>query len=77
MPTPKPKRLLSDTYAFPGFRPEPTVRGVFGDPTARAIPLKQRSKNQSAAAVAGRTRVGTTASFEGYAICPAATPASI
>ncbi len=24
MPTPKPKRLLSDTYAFPGFRPEST-----------------------------------------------------
>ena len=29
MPTPKPKRLLSESYAFPGFRPEPTVRGVF------------------------------------------------
>src|SRR4030067_1001213 len=49
MPTPKPKRLLSDTYAFPGFRPEPMVRGVFGDPKARVIALKRRSKKRPAA----------------------------
>src|SRR5438094_4372481 len=29
------KRRLSDAYSFPGFRPEATVRGVFGDPKAR------------------------------------------
>jgi transposase len=29
---------------FPGFRPEQTVRGIFGDPKARVITLKRRSK---------------------------------
>src|ERR687895_2566514 len=28
----KRKRRLWDAYAFPGFRPLPMVRGVFGDP---------------------------------------------
>jgi hypothetical protein len=32
-------------YAFPGFRPEGTVRGIFGDPKARIIKLNRRSKN--------------------------------
>jgi hypothetical protein len=27
----KPLRL-PDAYRFPGFSPEPTVRGIFGDP---------------------------------------------
>ena len=29
------KRRLEDQYRFPGFRPDPTVRGIFGDPKAR------------------------------------------
>src|SRR5271156_720042 len=37
-------RRLWDTYWFPGFRPEPTVRGIFGDPKAVVIGLKRRSK---------------------------------
>jgi len=41
----KRSRRLSDTYWFPGFRPEPTVRGIFGDPKALVIGLKRRSKN--------------------------------
>ena len=28
----KRQRRLEDVYAFPGFRPQPTARGVFGDP---------------------------------------------
>src|SRR6266571_5583410 len=40
----KRSRRLWDTYSFPGFRPEPTVRGIFGDPKARVITLKRRSK---------------------------------
>jgi transposase len=37
-------RRLWDTYSFAGFRPQPTVRGIFGDPKARIIALKRRSK---------------------------------
>lgn len=45
----KQPRRLRDAYAFPGFRPQPTVRGVFGDPKARVISLGRRSKKRSAA----------------------------
>ena len=48
-------RRLWDAYAFPGFRPRPTVRGVFGDPKARVITLERRSKKRSAAAVVERS----------------------
>jgi hypothetical protein len=41
------RRRLWDAYAFPGFRPLPTVRGVFGDPKARVITLKRRSKKRA------------------------------
>src|SRR5215471_7019210 len=39
------ERRLWDTYAFGGFRVQPTVRGVFGDPKARLVSLVRRSKN--------------------------------
>ena len=42
----KRKRRLWDAYAFPRFRPQPTVRGVFGDPKARVITLVRRSKKR-------------------------------
>src|SRR5712692_4802103 len=45
-------RRLWDTYRFPGFRPSPTVHGIFGDPTARVIRLHRRGKKQAAARVA-------------------------
>jgi hypothetical protein len=64
---------LWDAYAFPGFRPRPTVRGVFGDPKARVITLERRSKKRSAAAVVEHTWAGTTGARVGFAICPAAT----
>jgi len=41
----KRRRRLWDAYAFPGFRPQSTARGVFGDPKARVITLVRRSKN--------------------------------
>ena len=72
----KRKRRLVDAYAFPGFRPQPTVRGVFGDPKARVITLERRSKKHSAAAVVERIGVGTTGARVGFAICPAAICAS-
>jgi hypothetical protein len=42
------KRRLWDAYAFPGFGPETTVRGIFGDPKARIVRLKRRSKKRAA-----------------------------
>src|SRR6516162_712420 len=45
------RRRLWDAYCFPGFRPQPTVHGVFGDPKARVIKLKRRSKKRFADAV--------------------------
>ena len=46
----KRQRRLWDTYTFPGFRPRPTVRGVFGEPKARIITLARRAKKRSAGA---------------------------
>ena len=64
--TAKLRRRLWDAYCFPGFWPEPTVRGIFGDPKARVISLKRRSKN--AAAVGWVRWAGTTARSVGCAI---------
>jgi len=72
----KRQRRLWDAYAFRGFRPQPTVCGVFGDPKARVIILVRRSKKRSAAAVVERTRAGTTGAFGAFAISPVATRAS-
>jgi hypothetical protein len=35
---------LRDLYAFPGFVPAATIRGVFGDPYAVVIPLRRRTE---------------------------------
>jgi hypothetical protein len=64
----KGKRLC-----FSGFRPEPTVRGIFGDPKARVITLKPPSKNSRAAVAVMSRWAGTTARCAGCAICRAAT----
>src|SRR5256714_14901825 len=57
----KRRRRLWDAYCFPGFRPQPTVCGVFGDPIARVIRLTRRSKKRLVA-VAGASRwAGTNA----------------
>src|SRR5215204_1869426 len=69
----KRHRRLWDTYSFAGFRAEPTVRGIFGDPKARVITLRRRSKKQRADAVAGCRRGGTTARSVVCAICPVET----
>ena len=41
--TKHPRRLL-DAYRFPGFRPQATIKGVFGDPKARVISLVRQKK---------------------------------
>jgi len=72
----KRQRRLWDTYAFPGFRPLPTVRGVFGDPKARVIALVRRSKKRSAAAAVEFIPGGTTGAHAGFAISRVGTNAS-
>ena len=69
-------RRLWDAYAFPGFRPQPTVCGVFGDPKARVITLERRSKKRFVVVAVERTWAGTTDGRVGFAICPAAIRAS-
>src|SRR6202045_4755289 len=71
--TAKRPRRLWDAYSFPGFRPEPTVQGVFGDPKARVIRLNRRSKKRRAAAAVGSRWAGTIARRGAWAICRAAT----
>jgi len=41
----KRSQRLLDAYRFPGFRPQATVKGVFGDPKARVVTLVRREKN--------------------------------
>src|SRR5271166_5047355 len=71
--TAKRRRRLWDTYAFPGFRPQPTVHGIFGEPKARVITLNRRSKKQPAAVAVASTWAGTTGRCAAYAICRAGT----
>ena len=47
-------------YAFRGFRPLHTVRGVFRDPKARVITLVRRSKKTPVGSVVVCTWAGTT-----------------
>src|SRR5258705_9014646 len=49
-------RRLWDTYSFEGFRAEPVVRGVFGDPKVRIVTLKRRSKKHRWCC--GRVQIG-------------------
>lgn len=70
------RKRLWDLYRFPGFRPSPTVRGIFGDPHARIITLTRREKKRAAAAAGASTAPGTIASRGLSGICPAATAAS-
>jgi hypothetical protein len=40
---------LRDLYAFPGFVPAATIRGVFGDPYAVVLDLRRRRKKRAVA----------------------------
>src|SRR6058998_2535575 len=51
MPTPRRPRRLWDAYRFPGFRPSPTVTGIFGDPHARIITLTRNLRPGAARVV--------------------------
>lgn len=63
-------RKLSDAYRFDGFDPEPAkVRGVFGNPNARILPLKRRSKKHDAANAAPLVEVGMIARPSSFVTC--------
>ena len=76
MAKPVKRRSLRDSYLFEGFTPSVTVKGMFGDPVARVITLKRRSKKRCVALAVGSSAAGMTARFGGYAICPAVMHAS-
>src|SRR5260370_4959694 len=71
--TAKRRRRLWDAYSFPGFRPQPTVHGIFGDPKARVITLNRRSKKRPAAVAITSRWAGTTERSAACAIFRAAT----
>jgi len=58
-------------YRFPGFRPEHTVSGIFGDPKARVIRLVRRGKKRLAVFVAPFITRFTTARPEEFGTSPA------
>src|SRR5436190_1298382 len=68
------QRRLEDAYRFIGFRPEPRVRGVFGDPKARIVRLVRRGKKRTAELVVDVNALSTTARPVGYATSPVGTP---
>ncbi len=64
---------LRDAYRFPGFRPGPTVVGIFGDPKARVIRLDRRGKKRRVENAGAFTAAGTTGRYVGSATFPAGT----
>ena len=70
-------KTLSDSYRFPGFTPQRTVVGIFGDSYARVIRLTRRGKKQFVASAARFTGPFTIIRSSGSVIFPLAMPASI
>jgi len=60
-----------DLYRFPGFSPEHTVAGLFGDPRARVIGLIRGGKKRFVVPVAASIIPPTTGKSAGFEICPA------
>jgi hypothetical protein len=50
---------LRDLYAFPGFVPAATIRGLFGDPYAVVVALRRRRKKPAAVNAAPPTTPST------------------
>jgi len=69
-------RRLWETYRFPGFRPEHTVSGIFGDPKARVIRLVRRGKKRLVVFVELFITRFTTARPEEFGTSPAGMLAS-
>ena len=66
-------KYLWDIYTFPGFYPEHTVLGIYGDPRARVIGLLRRGKKLFVEPVARFTVPSTTERSAGFEISPAET----
>jgi len=62
-------RRLVDEYQFPGFVPQAGIKGKFGDPGARVVQLKRRSKKQYAGFAGLPERVFTIERFGMSGIC--------
>jgi hypothetical protein len=71
------KKTLCDSYRFPGFTPQRTIVGIFGDPYARVIRLTRRGKKQFVASAARFIGPFTITKSKGFVISPAVMPASI
>jgi len=71
------RRPLRDAYRFPGFVPESTVRGIFGDPKARVVGVRRRRKKQAVGGVAMGGGAPTTRGRVAGEICRAETLAFI
>jgi len=71
------KKTLSDSYRFPGFTPQRTVVGIFGDSYARVIRLTRRGKKRFVASAARFTGPFTIIRSSGFVIFPLAMSASI
>jgi hypothetical protein len=67
---------LRDLYAFPGFVPAATIRGLFGDPYAVVIALRRRRKKPPAVNAAPAIAPSTTKSRAGSATSIVAAGAS-
>jgi hypothetical protein len=67
---------LTDTYAFPGFRPLRTLKGLFGDPFALVVVLRRRGKKPSAEPAVQSIGPTTTIAGVESATCPALATAS-
>src|SRR5260370_28503030 len=63
-------RRLADAYRFAGFRPLPSVAGIFGDSDARVITLSRRAKKRRAEPAGVCMAAGTTARPGGSRVCP-------
>jgi hypothetical protein len=65
----KRARRLTDAYAFPGFRPQTLVRGIFGDPKARIVALVRRSKKRCVVFAGESIAAGTIGAPAWFATC--------
>ena len=69
-------KSLYDAYAFPGFRPLRTLKGLFGDRYARVVVLKRRGKKPSVGTAARSIGPTTTAIYGEFVTCPVVPTAS-
>jgi hypothetical protein len=49
----KRARTFCELYSFPGFRAAGQLKGVFGDPDLRVVPLRRKKRPAPVLAVAG------------------------